>query len=76
MSPDRKECEAQALKLPAEDRAALAAVLIESLDTLDDAENERLWLQEAERRYREYKKGNLPAKPAEDVLKDARTASQ
>jgi putative addiction module component (TIGR02574 family) len=74
MSPDLKECEAQAMRLPPEDRAALAELLIASLDTLDDAENERLWLKESERRYQEYKRGNISARPAEDVLRDARSA--
>jgi putative addiction module component (TIGR02574 family) len=74
MSPDLDECEAQALKLAPRDRAALAERLISSLDALDDAENERLWLEEAERRYQEYRSGNIPARSAEDVLRDARTA--
>ena len=74
MSPDLKECEAQALRLPPKERATLAEHLIASLDNLDDAENERLWLEEAERRYQEYKKSNIPSRPADDVLRDARLA--
>ena len=73
MSPDLKECEAQALKLPPKERALLAERLIASLDATDDAENERLWVEEAERRYEEYKKGNISARPAEDVVRDARS---
>lgn len=56
MSPELKKREAQALKLAANERAAPAEHLIASLDSLDDAENERLWLDEANRRYQEYKK--------------------
>lgn len=74
MSPDLKEFEAQALKLHPKERAALAERLIASLDALDDAENERLWLEEVDRRYREYKKGSMPARSADDVLRDARSA--
>ena len=74
MSPELKECEAQALKLHPQERATLAEHLIASLDSLDDSENERLWLEEADRRYQEYKKGNIPARPADDVLRDARSA--
>ncbi len=74
MSPDLKECEAQALKLDPKERAALAEHLIASLDALDDAENERIWLEEAESRYQEYKKGNIESRPAKDVLRDARAA--
>ena len=74
MSPDLKKCETQALKLTPQERATLAEHLIASLDAIDDAENERLWLEEADRRYQEYKKGNIQARPAAEVLNDARAA--
>jgi hypothetical protein len=74
MSPDLKKCESQALKLQPKDRAMLAEHLIASLDTLDEAENERLWLEEADRRYQQYKKGGIPARSAGDVVRDARSA--
>jgi putative addiction module component (TIGR02574 family) len=74
MSPDLKECRTQALNLQVKERAVLAEYLIASLDSLDDAENEQLWLDEAERRYQEYKKGNISARLAEDVLSEARSA--
>ena len=70
--PDLKECEAQDLRLTPAERAILAERLIESLDSLDGAENERLWIVEAERRYQAYKQGELSAKPAEEALRDAR----
>ena len=73
MPPNLKECETQALKLPPKERAILAEHLIASLDSLDDSENEHLWLEEADRRYQEYKKGNISARPAEDVLREARS---
>jgi hypothetical protein len=74
MSPELRECKAQALKLDPRERAMLAELLIASLDALDDAENESLWLEEAERRYQEYKKGAIQSRLAEDVLRDARAA--
>jgi putative addiction module component (TIGR02574 family) len=74
MSPQLMECEAQALKLPPTDRATLAEHLIASLDDLNNEQNEQLWLDEADRRYREYKSGNITARAAEDVLSDARAA--
>ncbi len=74
MSPQLIECEAQALKLPPTDRAALAEHLIASLDDLNDEQNEQLWLEEADRRYREYKNGSITASPVEDVLSNARAA--
>lgn len=73
MSPDMKECEAQALKLPTRERASLAERLIASLDELDDAELERLWVEEAGRRYQGYKDGRISARPAEDAISDARS---
>ena len=73
MSPELKEFKTWALSFSAKDRAALAEHLIASLDSLEDSENERLWLEEADRRYKEYKKGNVSARPAEDVLRDARS---
>jgi putative addiction module component (TIGR02574 family) len=72
MSPQLIECEAQALKLEPTDRAELAEHLIASLDYLSDEQNQHLWLAEADRRYCEYKSGNLSARPTEDVLSDAR----
>ena len=73
MSPDLKQCEARALKLPPRERAALAERLITSLDSLDGSENERLWVEEAERRYKEYRKGRIPARPAGDVFRDSQS---
>lgn len=71
MSADLKACEAAALMLPAAERAALAERLINSLDSLDDSEAERLWVQEAERRYQAYKQGDLPARDATEAIRDA-----
>ncbi len=72
MAPAVMEFEASALKLPLAERAALAERLIESLDVLDDPENERLWVEEAERRYKAYKQGRLPARSAQEAIRDAR----
>ncbi len=47
------ELEAQALQLPAAERARLAHDLVRSLDTTPPGELERLWLEEAERRDQE-----------------------
>ena len=63
--------EKEAFSLTVADRARLAMDLIKSLDNRDDTDTEELWLQEAERRYREYREGNLPARPAKDVFRDA-----
>ena len=76
MSPQLMEFEAQALKLPPTDRAALAERLIASLDNLSEQQNEQLWIDEADRRYREYKSGKISARSAEEVLSGARNAIQ
>jgi putative addiction module component (TIGR02574 family) len=72
MTPELMECEAQALQLPLAKRAELAEHLIASLDEIDEVQNEQLLLDEEDRRYNEYKKGNISARCAEDVLQYAR----
>ncbi len=74
MTAKLDEFEAQALTLPPKVRAALAEKLIASLDELDETENERLWLDEADRRYQKYKGGRVEARSAQEVLRDARAA--
>lgn len=71
MAADFKVCETAALMLPVAQRAALAERLIESLDSLDDPETERLWVEEAERRYQAYKQGCLSARDATEAIRDA-----
>ncbi len=41
---------------------------LDSLDDLSGAENDQLWAEEAERRYAEYKAGNLESIPADEVF--------
>ena len=72
MSPQLKDLERESLKLPFKERAQLAERLLASLDEASKTELERLWLEEAERRYEAYKQGRMTARPAEDVLHDAR----
>lgn len=71
MLSDVQELEEKALKLSSGERAMLAEHLIRGLDDEEDADSERLWIEEAERRYKEYKEGRVKAKPAELVFKDA-----
>ena len=72
MSAKLEELETKARRLPLKDRAQLADRLIASLDEVNEAESERLWAEESARRYQEYKKGHIPSRPAEDVMRDAR----
>ena len=66
------ECERKAKRLPLAERALLIEHLISSLDDLDEEECERLWIEEGERRYAGYKEGDLTARPATDVFRDAK----
>ena len=72
MATDLTQLEKRVLSLPTEERARLAERLIASLDDLNDEENERLWLDEAERRLEAYRAGRIGARPADDVIQDAR----
>ena len=66
-----RQVEQEALNLPEKERALLAERLLCSLDNETPDFNEERWLQEAERRYEEYKAGRMTARPAEDVFEDA-----
>jgi putative addiction module component (TIGR02574 family) len=69
-----RELESQALKLSRRERARLAQRLISSLDQEVDADAERLWLAEAERRLADLKSGKVAAIPAERVIRKVRAA--
>lgn len=68
MSRDFEEIVAEALELPLTARAELASQLLDSLDDISEEESDQLWAHEAERRYAEYKAGNMKAVPAEEVF--------
>lgn len=56
-----------ALKLPPDERFALIDELLKSLDR-PDADLDRLWVDEAERRLAAYRAGRAKGIPAEDVV--------
>ena len=62
------ELKAEALRLDPQTRAYLARELLASLDTLSEAEIEKLWLDEAIRRDEELNSGAAQAYPADEVL--------
>ena len=68
-----EELEAAALELDAKARARLAESLLSSLETLSDAENAQLWADEAQRRDAELDNSSDQARPADEVLRDARS---
>ncbi len=74
MTSDIREIEKKALELSNEERALLIRQLLQSLDEDSEEENaDELWIKEAESRYSQFKQKKVSDKPADDVLKDART---
>ena len=72
MSTDMKTVEAEALMLPVSQRALLVQHLLASLDEVEEQENERLWLDEAERRYQAYQTGTIPSRDAFEAIAEMR----
>jgi len=66
----REALESQLLRLPSEERAYLARVLIESLD--DQPELDPSWLDEAKRRAAELASGSVQGIPAAQAFSEAR----
>jgi hypothetical protein len=65
------QIESEALKLDLKERARLAHTLLQSLDSLSDGENARLWAEEAMRRHEDLASGQSEEIPDEEVLRDA-----
>jgi putative addiction module component (TIGR02574 family) len=76
MSRNLKDIAAEALELPLTARAELASRLLDSLEDLTEEENDQLWAEEAERRYAEYKAGNVASVPAEEVFARLRSRNK
>jgi len=68
MNSAAEDLEAAALSLPRSERARLAERLIASLD--EDAEIEKAWREEIERRVAELRAGEVETIPAEQVFKE------
>jgi putative addiction module component (TIGR02574 family) len=58
--------------LSAGEKAALVRELIDDLDPAQDPDVEKLWLEEAERRYAQYLRGEVDAIPGDEVMAEAR----
>ncbi len=71
-----KKIEKEALQLTSRERAILAERLLHSLDDEEDADVERAWVEEAERRYKEFKQGNTTARSIDEVLREIRSELQ
>jgi len=67
-----KDIENEIRTLSTSDRMRLLRDLIADLDGGMDEGVEKVWLEEAERRYRELKEGKVEPVPAEEVLARAK----
>ena len=67
MSSNARKLFDEALRLPAQERASLAAKLIESLDDTHDEDSEALWAVEIARRLKEIDEGRVRPVPWSEV---------
>lgn len=60
------------LSLPTESRAYLAARLLDSLEDVDEEDEnyDRLWMEEAQRRFAEMREGKVKPVSLEEVIRD------
>ena len=71
-----EELEKRARALNVEEKAALARILIEELDSAIDPNAEQLWLDEAQRRYDAFLRGELEARRGAEVMQRTRDRFQ
>ena len=61
------------LKLPIQERAELAHMLIDSLQSEKEFESEKAWSKELKKRVDRYEQGESSAKPWSEVKKNVQT---
>ncbi len=72
MSTTIEQLAEQAMNLPAESRAKLADLLVESLDADELSRIEQLWVTEAKRRRDEVRSGKVKPIPGAEGLRKVR----
>jgi putative addiction module component (TIGR02574 family) len=72
MAKTIEDIENEIRSLSADDRMHLLRDLIADLDGSMDEDVEKAWIEEAERRYKELKEGEVELIPAEEVFSKAR----
>ena len=72
MSTTVEQLAQEAMKLPGESRARLADLLVESLESGDLTDIDRLWLSEAKRRRDEVRAGTIKTIPGDEALRSVR----
>ena len=70
------QMDAKLLELPTAERARLARMLLLSLEPQVDEEIERVWIEEAERRLAEVRRGEVQVLDGRKVMEEARKAIQ
>ena len=74
MTSDINEIRKKALGLSSRDRALLIRQLLESLEEGEEEDKaEELWIEETKLRYDLYKQGKTSERPANQVLKNAKS---
>jgi putative addiction module component (TIGR02574 family) len=76
MSRTVEDLETELLQLDRRARASLAKSLLDSLETLTEAEYEELWVEEAEARYADFKAGRTSAVDGDEVFARARARNR
>jgi putative addiction module component (TIGR02574 family) len=66
------EIESELAKLPVSERAKLALALVESLEPEEEGDVAEAWRLEAERRYEQFRRGEVTAIPGEEVFANLR----
>jgi len=72
MSVKIEDLEAAALELPEKGRARLARALLLSLGDPAAENTEQTWIEEAEHRYEEIRRGDVEAQDSDEVFREAR----
>jgi putative addiction module component (TIGR02574 family) len=72
MSPRLQQIEAEALRLPPEERESLAGVLVQSLEDASVNEIDAAWIEEAEQRFQKWQAGKTDGIPSEKFFSEIR----
>ncbi len=67
------DLEKQVRLLTPQEKATLARILIDELDPGADRQVEQVWIEESQRRYAAYLRGELESLPSDEVMSRARS---
>lgn len=80
MSQSQENVERQALKLPRSERAEVALHLLDSLEQEESSVSrdvvEQAWVEESVRRLEAYRRGEMKAYPAEEVIAELERSAE